>query len=43
MKEELRLSELGGAVIDAAARDLVDYSVGFVCAVKRARTPVGGG
>ena len=30
MKEELRLGELGGAVIDAAAQDLADYSVGFV-------------
>ena len=30
MNEELRLSELGGAVIDAAAQDLADYSVGFV-------------
>ena len=25
MKEELRLGELGGAVIDAAAQDLADY------------------
>ena len=30
MNEELRLSELGGAVIDATAQDLADYSVGFV-------------